>query len=63
MALQLLDIAQRSLVRRGLGEEEFLQPLLEIARSGQTLADRALQKYHGEWGGSIDPVYGLEYSY
>ena len=63
IALELLQIAQRTLVRRGLGEEGFLQPLWDIARSGETLADLALQKYHGEWGGAIDRAYTQDLSY
>ena len=63
IALELLEIAHCTLVRRGLGEEQFLQPLQEIARSGRTLADQLLEKYHGEWGGSIDKAYGPELTY
>ena len=63
IALELLKIAHRTLVRRGLGEEQFLQPLQSIADSGQTLADLALQSYSSQWGESIDKAYTQELSY
>jgi len=62
-AREALEIAEAGLKRRGLlsesGQDEsiYLAPLFEIADSGVTLADRWLEKYHGEWGGKVEPVY------
>jgi glutamate--cysteine ligase len=65
-----LDIAREALAlsRDGLrrrarfdtaGEDEsiHLAPLEEIAASGQTLAERALRDYEGEWRGNIDEIF------
>lgn len=62
-ALDALKIAEAGLKRRGqlsdTGQDEsvYLAPLFDIADSGLTLADRWLEKYHGEWGGVVDPIY------
>ncbi len=63
LAKQVLAIAAGGLDRRAreneIGDSEagFLAPLWEIAESGKTLAERWLDKFHGEWGGKIDPVW------
>jgi glutamate--cysteine ligase len=63
LAKEVLAIAAGGLDRRarenGIGESEagFLAPLFEIAESGKTLAERWLDKYHGEWGGRTDPIW------
>ena len=68
LALQALEIAAGGLERRGrrdmVGESEahFLNALRTIAESGETPADELLARYHGEWQGSIDPVF-REYAY
>ena len=36
----MVSISQGGLQRRGLGEDKYLAPLLEIAGTGVTLADR-----------------------
>jgi len=64
------DIAQAALAisRQGLksrarlnaaGEDEtlFLAELDDIAQTGVTPAERLLERYHGEWGRNIDPVF------
>ncbi|MEM9964685.1 MAG: glutamate--cysteine ligase [Asticcacaulis sp.] len=62
-ASDALKIAEAGLKRRGqlsdTGQDEsiYLAPLFEIADSGLTLADRWLEKYHGKWGGVVDPIY------
>ena len=38
-------------------ESIFLQPLVEIVESGKTDAERLLERYHGEWGGDVTPVF------
>jgi glutamate--cysteine ligase len=63
LAKEVLAIAAGGLDRRarenGIGDSEagFLGPLFEIADSGKTLAERHLDKFHGEWGGRIDPIW------
>jgi glutamate--cysteine ligase len=57
VAVDLVAIAREGLVRRGLGEEVHLAPLEEIADSGLTQADRWLEKFHGPWGGSVQPIF------
>jgi glutamate--cysteine ligase len=63
LAKEVLAIAAGGLDRRarenGIGDSEagFLAPLWEIAESGKTLAERWLDRFHGQWGGVIDPVW------
>ena len=45
------------LQRRGHKEAPFLSELENIAQSGVTRADRYLARYHGEWGGSVAPLF------
>jgi len=51
VALDALAISEAGLKARGLGEEQYLAPLHEIAQSGMTQADRILQMFHGPWKG------------
>lgn len=66
----LQDIAQRALAiaRAGLkarqrlnahGENEalFLDDLDEIAKTGISPAERLLERYHGAWGESVEPIF------
>ncbi len=68
LALQVLKIAERGLKRRarlndeGEDETHFLQPLWQIAESGITLAEDKLSRYHGEWQGSVLPIFS-EFAY
>jgi glutamate--cysteine ligase len=62
--VRLLDLARAAvglshagLAARGLGEEVQLQPLVESLKTGKVQADRWLERYHGEWGGSLAPLY------
>jgi glutamate--cysteine ligase len=63
LAKEVLAIAAGGLDRRarenGIGDSEagFLAPLWEIAESGKTLAERHLEKFHGEWGGDISRIW------
>ncbi|MFT4091419.1 MAG: glutamate--cysteine ligase [Asticcacaulis sp.] len=62
-AMDALKIAEAGLKRRGRisasGQDEsvYLDPLFDIADSGLTQADRWLEKFHGEWGGVVNPIY------
>ncbi len=68
VALQVLEISRMGLKNRRRqtaytdDESLFLDPLFEIARSGQTPAEELLANYHGRWAGSVDPVFD-EYAY
>jgi len=63
VALDVLAIARKGLKARArlspAGEDEthFLNDLDEIARSGISPAERLLERYHGAWGESVDPVF------
>ncbi|WP_374247772.1 glutamate--cysteine ligase [Thermomonas sp.] len=68
LAREAVKIAAAGLRRRacadGCGSDEagFLDPLVEIAESGKTPAERKLALFRGEWNGSVDPVF-CEFSY
>ena len=68
IAIETLKIAEQGLQNRtridGFGESEahFLSTLWTIAETGQTPAQELLEKYHGDWDGSVDPVF-TEYAY
>lgn len=40
----------------------FLEPLIKLAESGETPAERKLALFHGEWKGNIDRVF-LDFAY
>ena len=46
----------------GASEAVFLEPLLEFALANETPAERKLALFHGEWKGSVDPVF-KEFAY
>jgi len=68
IALDILEISKAGLRRRakmdnaGNDETSFLNPLFEIAVSGNSPADNLLAAFDGPWGGSIDPIFS-EQSY
>ena len=68
IAIEALKIAHAGLRRRaraedcGTDEAGFIEPLLEIAEANQTSAERKLELFHGEWGGSVDPLF-REFAY
>ncbi|HEX5353719.1 MAG TPA: glutamate--cysteine ligase [Rhodanobacteraceae bacterium] len=68
LALRALEIAGEGLKRRarlnrnGVDETMFLQPLVEFAEANQTPAERKLELFHGEWHGSVDPLF-REFAY
>ncbi len=63
IAIEALKISGQGLARRnrlngtGATEAVFLEPLIEFAMANQTPAERKLALYHGEWAGSVDPVF------
>lgn len=67
VAAEVLKISRAGLVARGRADKSpnealFLDPLDEMVVSGRTLAEEMLEKYHGPWGGSVDPVF-KDYAY
>ncbi len=68
LARETLALARAGLARRkkfdayGADETRYLKPLEESAERGETPAEELLRKFHGPWGGSVDPVY-TEYAY
>jgi glutamate--cysteine ligase len=68
LARQCLTLAQAGLKRRarrdaqGRDETRYLEPLGDIVRRGATPAEDMLDKFNGEWSGSVAPAYS-EYAY
>ena len=58
-----LEIAAHGLARRacananGADERIHLDVLAQIVEANQTPAQRKLELFHGEWNGSVDPVF------
>ena len=64
LARRMVEIARAGLRARArynrMGDADetvFLNPLQEIVDSGLTPAERKLERFHGEWGGSVAPIY------
>jgi len=63
LGVRILDIAAAGLTARarlnasGDNEGGFLDPLREVVASGETPAERLLDKYYGEWRGDIGRIY------
>ena len=68
LAKATLTLAERGLARRrrvndwGHDESCYLRPIQEFVARGITPAEELLEKFHGPWGGSVDPVF-KEYAY
>ncbi|WP_198376920.1 glutamate--cysteine ligase [Neoroseomonas rubea] len=57
VARDVMAIARDGLKARGLGEETHLDPLDAIVATGQTQADRWLERCAGAWGGDVSKVF------
>lgn len=57
LARAAVGLAHAGLAARGLGEEAQLAPLVDSLKTGRVQADRWLERYEGEWGGSLAPLY------
>jgi glutamate--cysteine ligase len=63
LAREALRLSRRGLERRkrldanGRDETRYLRPLEEIIAQGITPAEVLLEKFHGEWNGSVEPIY------
>jgi glutamate--cysteine ligase len=53
---------RRRLDRNGRDETRYLRPIQEVIARDITPAEELLEKFHGPWGGSVEPVY-TEYAY
>ena len=68
LAAEVLKISEAGLASRARAgasnpdESEYLGELQEIVDSRRTSAEELLEKFHGPWGGSVEPVY-REYAY
>ncbi|AMN44817.1 glutamate--cysteine ligase [Rhodoplanes sp. Z2-YC6860] len=68
LAAETLRLAEQGLVRRkrfdrnGRDETRYLRVLQESVARGLTPAEELLEKFHGPWNGSIDPIF-FEYAY
>ena len=49
--------ARAFLNERGEDESVYLAPLFEIVESGVTSAERLLERYRGDWKGSVAPAF------
>ena len=63
LSVETLRLAEKGLVRRnkldrnGRDETRYLRPLQEIVARGITPAEELLEKYHGPWKGSVEPIF------
>jgi glutamate--cysteine ligase len=57
VARDVMAIARNGLKARGLGEEIFLDPLDAIVATGQTQADRWLERCATVWGGDVSRIF------
>jgi glutamate--cysteine ligase len=68
LARDTMALAEAGLKRRkrldheGRDESRYLGPLQELVARGITPAEELLEKFHGPWGGSVEPVFS-EYAY
>ena len=62
VARSVVEIAEAGLKARAYtdlfdDETSFLKPLREFIEKGRSAADDLLARYHGEWGGDVQPVF------
>ncbi|HXW24975.1 MAG TPA: glutamate--cysteine ligase [Xanthobacteraceae bacterium] len=68
IARTCVELARRGLARRdrndanGCDETRYLEPIEDYLERGVTPAEELLEKFHGPWGGSVEPVF-TEYAY
>lgn len=56
VSVELLKIAQKSLKDNGKGEEQFLDPILELTPYGLTPADLILNQWNGNWNKDVSKL-------
>jgi len=63
VARDVLTIAEGGLRRRarrdadGADETRYLAPLIKIVETGRTAAEAWLERFHGAWNGSVEPIF------
>ena len=57
LARAAVGLSHAGLAARGLGEEQYLAPLVASLRAGRVQADRWLELYKGDWGGDLSRIY------
>jgi len=63
LAAEVLKLARAGLARRkrldigGQDEARYLEPLEDRLSRGIVPAQELLEKFHGPWRGSVDPIY------
>src|SRR5579871_2811551 len=68
LARETLALARAGLAGRkkfdpyGADEMRYLKPLHQLVDRGETPAEELLRKFHGPWGGSVEPLF-KEYAY
>jgi glutamate--cysteine ligase len=68
LAKKTLALSRSGLSRRdrqdmdGCDETQYLEPLEDFAARGITPAEELLERFHGPWRGSVEPVF-TEYAY
>jgi glutamate--cysteine ligase len=70
LAREALRISEAGLAARAMAgagglipdETHFLNALQESVETGQVPADELLARYHGDWGGRLEPIFA-EYAY
>jgi len=66
LAGDILELARAGLARRqhldftGRDETRYLEVLEDRLARGTTPAQELLEKFHGPWGGSVEPIYAEE---
>jgi glutamate--cysteine ligase len=66
IAADVLKLSRAGLTRRkyldfgGQDETRYLEPLEDRLSRGTVPAQELLQKFHGPWAGSVDPIYAEE---
>jgi glutamate--cysteine ligase len=68
LATETLALSREGLARRknfnagGEDESGYLDPLEDLVSRGTTPAEELLEKFNGDWGGSVEPIFA-EYAY
>jgi glutamate--cysteine ligase len=57
LAAAAVSLSQAGLQARGLGEEQYLAPLVASLQNAEVQADRWLRLFQSEWGHSLTPIY------
>lgn len=56
IAIQLIEIAQKSLKKNNTNEEDFLEPILELVPYGLTPADLIIGNWNGPWNKDVSKL-------